>query len=353
MSADDIAELEEKARARLDRASYDYIAGGADDELTVAANQAAWARLELLPHVLRDVAKVDTSTTVVGVPVSAPIIIAPSAMHGLVCDEAEAATAQAAGAVGTAMTLSLAANLSIEAVAAAAPDTPKWFQTYLHRDRGFTAELTRRAAAAGFKAIVLTVDSPVLSRRRRDVRNGFSVPAHLEVPNMPPAPTGGSLDSDLMTLAAEFDPSVTFDDVKLPTDWCGLPVIVKGLVRGDDARRAIDNGASGVIVSNHGGRELDGVIATARALPAVAEAVAGTGAVLVDGGIRSGTDVLRALALGADAVLVGRPIIWGLANGGRQGAVDVLQLLIDEFARAMALCGVVNVKEIDQDLVAR
>ena len=352
MSAEDIAELEEKARARLDRAAYDYIAGGADDETTVAANQAAWGQLELLPRVLRDVANVDTSTTVLGIPISAPIIIAPSAMHGLVCDEAEAATARAAGAVGTAMTLSLAANLSMEAVAEAAPDTPKWFQTYIHRDRGFTAELTQRAAAAGYKAIVLTVDSPVLSRRRRDVRNGFGVPAHLEVPNMPPAPTGGKLDSDLMSLAAEFDPSVTFDDVRLPTEWCGLPVIVKGLTRGDDARRAIDSGASGVVVSNHGGRELDGIIATARALPAVIEAVDGRGAVLVDGGIRSGTDVLRALALGADAVLIGRPILWGLANGGQQGAVDVLRLFIEEFARAMALCGAVNVDDIDRELVA-
>src|SRR3954447_6609287 len=167
MSAADIAELEEKARAHLDPAAYDYIAGGADDETTVAANQTAWTQLELLPRVLRDVGHVDTSTTIAGILVSAPILVAPSAMHGLVCDEAEAATARAAAAVGTLMTLSLAANLSIETVAAATPDSPKWFQTYLHRDRGFTAELTRRAAAAGFRAIVLTVDSPVLSRRRR------------------------------------------------------------------------------------------------------------------------------------------------------------------------------------------
>jgi 4-hydroxymandelate oxidase len=166
------------------------------------------------------------------------------------------------------------------------------------------------------------------------------------------APAGGALDADLMTLAAEFDPAVTFEDVHLPTEWCGLPVIVKGLVRGDDARRAIDSGAAGVVVSNHGGRELDGVIATARALPAVVEAVDGAGAVLVDGGIRSGTDVLRALALGADAVLVGRPVIWGLANGGTQGAVDVLTLL-EELGRAMALCGAVNVDEIDRGLLAR
>jgi 4-hydroxymandelate oxidase len=347
----DIDELEDRARQRLPRAWYGYIAGGVGDERTVAANLHAWNAVALRPHVLRDVAHVDTSTTVLGIPVNAPLLISPSAMHGLVCDDAEAATARAAAQAGTIMTLSLAANLSIEAVAAAAPGAPRWFQTYLHRDRGFTAELTRRAAAAGYDAIVLTVDAPVAAPRRRDIENGFAVPPHLDVPNMPPAPSGDTPDADLLALAGQFDPSVTFDDIRLPTEWCGLPVIVKGLVRGDDARRAIDSGASGAIVSNHGGRELDGSIATARALPEVVRAVDGAGAVLVDGGIRTGGDILRAVALGADAALIGRPVLWGLANGGTPGLVSVLTLLRNELADAMALCGVTSIDEIDADLV--
>jgi len=351
VSASDLAALEDVARARLDRGAYDYIAGGAEDEVTMAANVAAWSALDIRPHVLRDVSAVDTSTRLLGTQVSAPVLVAPSAMHGLACEEAEAATARAAARFGTIMTLSLAANLSLEEVAAVTPAGPRWFQTYMHRDRGFTRELVQRARDTGYAAIVLTVDSPALSRRGRDIRNEFAPPSHLRVPNMPPAPSGDALDPDLLALAAAFDPAVTFEDVSLPTEWSGLPVVVKGLVRGDDASRSIAQGAAGVVVSNHGGRQLDGTIATARALPEVVEAVGGRGAVFVDGGIRSGTDVLRALALGADAVLVGRPILWGLAAGGEQGVTAVLTMLGEELARAMAFCGVTRISEIDRDLL--
>jgi len=343
--------MEEAARARLDRAAYDYVAGAAEDEVTMAANVAAWSALAIRPHVLRDVSSVDTSTVLLGTPVAAPVVIAPSAMHGLVCDDGEAATARAAAEFGTVMTLSLAANLSLEEVAAVCPAGPRWFQTYIHRDRGFTRELVQRARDAGYTAIVLTVDSPVLSRRARDIRNAFAPPPHLRVPNMPVPPSGHAPEADLMVLAAAFDPAVTFDDLSLPTEWSGLPVVVKGLVRGDDARRSIEHGAAGVVVSNHGGRQLDGTIATARALPEVVEMVGGSATVLVDGGIRSGTDVLRALALGADAVLVGRPVLWGLATGGAQGVAIVLNMLGDELARAMAFCGATHVSEIDRDLL--
>jgi 4-hydroxymandelate oxidase len=351
VSASELAALEEEARARLDPAAYDYIAGAAEDELTMTANMAAWSALAIRPHVLRDVGTVDTSTSLLGIPVVAPIVVAPSAMHGLVCAEAEAATARAAAEFGTIMTLSLAANLSLEEVAAVTPSSPRWFQTYMHRDRGFTRELVQRARDAGYTAIVLTVDSPVLSKRSRDIRNALVPPAHLRVPNMPPPPSGDAPEADLMALAAAFDPSVTFDDLSLPTEWCGLPVVVKGLVRGDDARRSIEHGAAGVVVSNHGGRQLDSTIATARALAEVVDAVGGSAPVLVDGGVRSGTDVLRALALGADAVLVGRPILWGLATGGEQGAGAVLRMLGDELSRAMAFCGATRISEIHRDLL--
>jgi len=351
VSTSELAALEEEARTRLDRAAYDYIAGAAEEEATMVANLAAWSALAIRPHVLRDVSTVDTSTRLLNTSVAAPIVVAPSAMHGLVCDDAEAATARAAAGFGTIMTLSLAANLSLEEVSAVTPASPRWFQTYLHRDRGFTRELVQRARDAGYGAIVLTVDSPVLSRRARDIHNAFAPPAHLRVPNMPTPPSGETPDADLMALAAAFDPAVTFDDISLPTEWSGLPVVVKGVIRGDDAQRSIEHGAAGVIVSNHGGRQLDGTIATARALPEVVDMVGGGAMVLVDGGIRSGTDVLRALALGADAVLVGRPILWGLATGGEQGAASVLKMLGDELSRTMAFCGATCVSEIQRDLL--
>lgn len=348
----DLAELEQRARSTLDPAAYDYFAGGADDELTLADNVAAWRRLRLRYRVLRDVGSVSAATTVLGTPIAAPVLVAPTAYQRLADDEGEAATARGAQAAGTVMVASTLATVSLEGVAAAAPDAPRWFQLYVRRDRGWTAELVARAVAAGYRALVLTVDLPVLGFRRRDERNSFSLPVGLEMANMGsavPVVDGSGLQA---YAAAELDPSLTFDDIGWLRSLCDLPVVVKGVVRGDDAAACVAAGAAAVAVSNHGGRQLDSAVATADALPDVVEAVDGRAEVYVDGGVRGGTDVVKALALGARAVLVGRPVLWGLATGGAQGVAAVLEGFAEETARAFALCGARTVAEVTSDLLA-
>lgn len=347
----DLAELEQRARGTLDPAAYDYYAGGADDELTLADNVAAWRRLRLRYRVLRDVGSVSAATTVLGTPITAPVLVAPTAYQRLADDEGEAATARGARAAGTVMVASTLATVSLEDVAAAAPDAPRWFQLYVRRDRGWTAELVARAVAAGYRALVLTVDLPVLGFRRRDERNRFSLPVGLEMANMGsavPVVDGSGLQA---YAAAELEPSLTFDDLGWLRSLCDLPVVVKGVVRGDDAAACVAAGAAAVAVSNHGGRQLDSAIATADALPEVVEAVDGRAEVYVDGGVRGGTDVVKALALGARAVLVGRPVLWGLATAGAQGVTAVLEGFAEETARAFALCGARTVAEVTPDLL--
>jgi len=348
----DLAQLERQARERLDPAAYDYYAGGADDELTLEDNVAAWRRLRLRYRVLRDVGKVSTATTVLGTEIPAPVIIAPTAYQRLAHDDGEAATARGAAVVGTVMTASTLATVSLEDVAAAAPDAPRWFQIYVRRDRGWSAELVARAAAAGYRALVLTVDLPVLGFRRRDDRNNFSLPVGMEMANMGsavPRVEGSGLQA---YAAAELEPSLTFRDLEWLRSLSDLPLVIKGVVRGDDASACVAAGAAGVAVSNHGGRQLDSAIATADALPDVVDAVAGRAEVYVDGGVRGGTDVVKALALGARAVLVGRPVLWGLATGGEQGVAAVLEGFTEETARAFALCGARTVDEVTGDLLA-
>lgn len=348
----DLVELEERARAVLDPAVYDYYAGGANEERTLADNVAAWGRYRLRPHVLRDVSGVDPRTTVLGTSVGAPILIAPMAYQRMAHDDGERATARAAASVGSLLVVSTLATVRLEEVAAAAPNAPRWFQLYVHADRGFTEELVDRAAAAGYRALVLTVDTPLLGYRPRDERNAFTLPAGLEMANVGapfPMVDGSGLAS---YAASSFDAGVTPDDLGWLAERSGLPVLVKGVVRGDDARLAIEAGAAGVVVSNHGGRQLDGCIATADALAEVVDAIGGEAEVYVDGGIRRGTDVLTALALGARAVLVGRPVLWGLCDGGAGGVVRVLSALRDDLALAMALAGVPTVAAITRDLVA-
>ena len=347
----DLAELEQRARRTLDPAAYDYYAGGADDELTLADNVAAWRRLRLRYRVLRDVGSVTAATTVLGTPITAPVLVAPTAYQRLADDEGEAATARGARAAGTVMVASTLATVSLEDVAAAAPDAPRWFQLYVRRDRGWTAELVARAVAAGYRALVLTVDLPVLGFRRRDERNRFSLPVGLEMANMGsavPVVDGSGLQA---YAAAELEPSLTFDDLGWLRSLCDLPVVVKGVVRGDDAAACVAAGAAAVAVSNHGGRQLDSAIATADALPEVVEAVDGRAEVYVDGGVRGGTDVVKALALGARAVLVGRPVLWGLATAGAQGVTAVLEGFAEETVRAFALCGARTVAEVTPDLL--
>lgn len=348
----DLVELERQARERLEPAAYDYFAGGADDELTLADNVAAWRRLRLRYRVLRDVGAVATATTVLGTRIPAPVLVAPTAYQRLAHPDGEAATARGAAAAGTVMVASTLATVSLEDVAAAAPDAPRWFQLYVRRDRGWTAELVARAVAAGYRALVLTVDLPVLGFRRRDERNNFSLPVGMEMANMGsavPQVQGSGLKA---YATAELEPSLTFDGLAWLRSLSDLPLVVKGVVRGDDAAACVAAGAAGVAVSNHGGRQLDSAIATADALPEVVDAVGGRVEVYVDGGVRGGTDVVKALALGARAVLVGRPVLWGLATGGVDGVAAVLDGFAEETARAFALCGATSVDDVTSDLLA-
>ncbi len=349
-----LADFEARAATRMAGPGWDYYRSGADDEVTLAANRAAWERIRLHYRVLVDVSRVSLRTRLLGADVASPIAIAPTAFHRLACPEGELATARAASDAGTVFTLSTLSNTPVEAVARET-SAPLWFQLYVYRDRGATEALVRRAEAAGCGALVLTVDAPVLGRRERDVRNRFQLPPHLSIENMlatgygvmPDAPTDSGLAAYFASL---LDPSLSWADL----DWlCGitrLPVLIKGVVRADDARPAVDQGAAGVVVSNHGGRQLDGAPATATVLREVVDAV-GTGpTVLVDGGIRRGADVVKALALGAHGVLLGRPVLWGLATDGERGARSVLALLTDELARALALCGCPDVAAVTPDL---
>lgn len=347
----DVKALEARARQALSRSAYDYFAGGADDELTVADNEAAWRRVRLLPHVLRDVSSVTTTTELLGTPMSAPILIAPLAAQSLADDEGERATARAAARSDTIMVVSTMATVSLEDVAAAAPDSPRWFQIYVHRDRDLSEDLLRRAGVAGYEAVVLTVDVPVISRRRRDEVNRFELPEGMEMANL--KASFESLHGSALAEYTEsaFDPSLTPDDIGWIKSVVDLPVVVKGVLRPDDALLAVAAGADAIVVSNHGGRQMDGAVATADALPDVVDAVGDGVPVLVDGGIRGGHDVLRALAMGASAVLVGRPVLWGLAIGGEQGVADVLEELQTELTRAMALCGLASLDLVDRSLV--
>jgi 4-hydroxymandelate oxidase len=348
-------ELEQLARARLSQPAWDYYSSGADDELSVRRNIDAFARLALHYRVLVDVGERSLATTVLGQRVAMPILVAPTAFHGLAHKDAELATVRAAGDAGTIFTLSTLSNTAVERVTEAASG-PVWFQLYVYRDRAATEALVRRVEAAGASALVLTVDAPLLGRRERDVRNRFGLPAHLSVENMLPVGYARVPKQDHESgLAAYFadllDPTLTWSAVEWLRSITSLPILVKGLVRPDDARRAVDAGVAGIVVSNHGGRQLDAAPATIDVLPRIVDAVAGRVEVLLDGGVRRGTDVIKALALGARAVLVGRPILWGLATGGREGVATALGMLRRELDLAMALCGCPDVGRITGDLV--
>ncbi len=343
------------AREKLTPMAYDYYASGAHDEITLAENHAAYDRLKLRYRVLRDISRRDISTTILGHQLRMPVLVAPTAFHKLAHPDGETATARAAGAAGTLMILSTLSTTSIEEVMAAATG-PVWFQLYVYKDRGATEALVQRAAAAGCSALVLTVDAQIWGRRERDVRNRFQLPAGLSVKNLMPAGQEAfpkeAQDSGLAAYVASlFDQTLSWRDVEWLCGLTTLPVLLKGIVHPDDARLAVEHGAAGVIVSNHGGRQLDTAPATIEALPAVVEAVDGRIEVLIDGGIRRGTDVIKALALGARAVAVGRPVLWGLAHDGQRGVERVLELLRFEVDLAMGLCGCATLAEVGPDLI--
>jgi 4-hydroxymandelate oxidase len=337
----DLVELEEQARQLLPQDVYDYFAGAAGDELTLADNVAAWDRVRLRPRVLRDVTNVDTATTALGASVASPIHVAPTAFHRMAHADGEEATARGAASAGNLLVLSTRSTARVEDVAAAGGDGPRWYQVYVLQDRSKTEDQVKRAAAAGFRALVLTGDTPYLGRRLRDVRNAFEIPANV----------GTAIAEASGTGIIDQAPDVTFDDIGWLLELTGLPVLVKGVLRGDDAQACIDAGAAGVIVSNHGGRQLDGAVASADALAEVVDAVGDAGEVYVDGGVRRGTDVVRALALGAQGVLIGRPVLWALATDGAEGVRRLLRALTHELVLAMALCGAANIAEISRDLV--
>jgi isopentenyl diphosphate isomerase/L-lactate dehydrogenase-like FMN-dependent dehydrogenase len=333
-----VADLERLAGEKLDAGTLGYFSGGAGDEVTLRDNVAAWRRWQLRPRMLVDVSDVRTATTVLGGEASMPVFIAPVAFQRLADPEGEQAMARASAAAGTVMCLSTIATARPSEVAAAAPEGRRWYQLYSFRDRGVTRALLEEAVESGFEAILLTVDAPRAGRRERDFRTGFTVPAEVTVPSIDAA-LGGHRPVTVHEVFAQVDPTLDWKAVEELASECGLPLLVKGVLTAEDAALAIEHGAAGVVVSNHGGRQLDCVSATADALPEVVDAVAGRGTVLVDGGVRRGTDVVIALALGADAVLVGRPAVWGLAAAGERGARRCLELLAAELGLALALCG--------------
>jgi isopentenyl diphosphate isomerase/L-lactate dehydrogenase-like FMN-dependent dehydrogenase len=355
IDAINVGELEALARGVLPRMAYDYYAGGANDEITLRENRAAYERITLLPRMLVDVSVRDMGTTVLGEPVSMPILIAPTALPALAHPEGEIATTKAAGAAKTIITLATLSTSSIEEAMAMASG-PVWFQLYVFKDREITASLAHRAEIAGCKAVVLTVDVPVLGKRERDVRNRFTLPEHLSIKNLLPAgcqalPKNATGSGMAAYVASLFDPTLTWKDIEWLAGVTKMPVLVKGILRADDALRAVNHGASGIIVSNHGARQLDTTPATISVLPEIVDAVEGAVEVYVDGGIRRGTDVLKAMAYGARAVLVGRPILWALTVGGEAGVKSFLEMLRQEFDLAMALSGCSSLTAITRDLV--
>jgi isopentenyl diphosphate isomerase/L-lactate dehydrogenase-like FMN-dependent dehydrogenase len=331
-----VDDYEQAARERLDPGVYAYFAGGAGDEHTLRANSAAFARWELRPRVLVDVGEVSTATTVLGAEVALPLLVAPTAFQRLAHSDGELAMARAAAAAGTVMCLSTVSSVSPAELADAAPGARQWFQLYWSQDRGFTAELLAAVAEAGFDALVLTVDLPVAGRRERDVRLAFTLPDGLPLPNLPVELARRDFHAALGRIV---DATLTWRDLEWLRSTCDLPLVVKGVLTAEDALLATEHGAAAVVVSNHGGRQLDGVPAALDVLPEVVDAVGERVEVLADGGIRRGIDVLKALALGARAVLSGRAVLWGLAVGGEKGVTQVLGLLRDEIELGLKLLG--------------
>jgi isopentenyl diphosphate isomerase/L-lactate dehydrogenase-like FMN-dependent dehydrogenase len=325
------------AQTHMEPSSWSYYQSGSDDEVTLHANRCAFERIQIRPRMLVDVSACATGTTVLGTPVSMPILIAPTAFHCLAHPEGECATAQAAGRTGTLMVASTSSTRSLEEIAREASG-PLWFQLYFH-DCNSAKELVNRATAAGYRALVITADSPRWGRKERAIRSGFRLPSRLKKANFP--------DEDVPTA----DVCITWEALTWLRSLTPLPILLKGILTAEDALLAVQHGVNGIIVSNHGGRQLDGVPASIEVLPEVVEAIDGHCEVYLDGGIRRGTDILKALALGAQAVLVGRPVLWGLAVNGREGVCHVLELLRAELELAMALAGRPTIASIDRSLV--
>lgn len=340
-----LREFEALARDRLPLFAFDYFAGGADDEVTLRANESAFARLRLLPRVLRGHASRGLRTSLLGADIAMPVVVAPTAFHRLADPEGELATARAAAAAGTLMIVSMASTVAVEDIAkAGGADLPLWFQLYIQPDQRITEALVRRAEDANCQALVVTVDSPLFGRRERDHRHGFhDLPDGLYCENMRGLAGDGEVRPIVMI------PDLDWDHIARLRSMTGLPIVLKGLMCPADAVLAVEHGVSALMVSNHGGRQLDTVVPTIDAVADVAAAV--DIPVIVDGGVRRGTDIVKALALGADAVAIGRPVLWGLAARGQAGVAQVLAMLRDELDRALALCGCASIRDVPTDLV--
>ncbi|XP_033945533.1 2-Hydroxyacid oxidase 1 [Pseudochaenichthys georgianus] len=357
-----VSDFEKEAEKVLPKAVYDYYRSGADEQSTLADNVAAFNRWRLLPRVLRDVSSVDLSVSVLGQKLSMPVCVGATAMQRMAHPEGEMATARACQAAGTGMMLSSWATSTIEEVMSAMTATGggvMWLQLYIYRDRELTLSLVRRAEEAAYQAIFVTVDTPYLGRRLDDMRNRFKLPSHLSLSNFSSASLAFSEgnygnDSGLAVYVAKaIDPTLCWDDITWLKKHTHLPVIVKGVLNAEDAVQAVNYGVDGILVSNHGARQLDGVPATLDVLEEVVEAVQGRCDVFMDGGVRRGSDVLKALALGAKAVFIGRPVLWGLACQGEEGVTEILELFKEELRLAMALSGCRSVSEVNRSLVRK
>ncbi|NXX27400.1 HAOX2 oxidase, partial [Nicator chloris] len=326
-----LSDFEAYAKKYLPKIAWDYFAAGADDCSTRDENILAYKRIRIRPRMLRDVSVMDIRTKILGSEISFPVGIAPTGFHQLAWPDGEKSTARAARAMDTCYIASTYSTCTLEEISAAAPGGLRWFQLYIHRNRAASQELVRRAEALGFQGLVLTADLPYTGKRRDDVRNGFRLPPHMKVKNLE-----GAFEVCKMS---PLDPSVTWNDIHWLRSLTSLPIIIKGILTREDAELAVRHGVQAIIVSNHGGRQLDEGPATIEALVEVVEAVRGRVEVYVDGGIRKGSDVLKALALGAKCVFIGRPALWGLAYRGEEGLQDVLRILQDEFRLSMALAG--------------
>ncbi len=345
-----LADFEPLARAKMPTMSWEYITAGAADELTVRWNKEAYQRIRLKPRILIDAAHLDTRVTLFGQEHPYPILLAPTSAQTLTHPDGELATARGAAAAGAGMVLSSFSSTSLEDVAAVAK-TPLWFQLYAQTDRGFTRELVRRAEAGGYRALCLTVDTPISGARNRETRAEVKLPPMPNLKGFKGITPGGLRTGSLQIFSSMLDASLTWKDVEWLCSFAKVPVLVKGVLNPDDADHAVKSGVAGIMVSNHGGRNLDTVPATIDALLHVADKVGGRVPLFVDGGIRRGTDVLKALAFGANAVLIGRPYLFALGAAGETGVTNALNILQRELKMAMVLTGRMNIAAIDRSVI--
>ncbi|XP_067626556.1 uncharacterized protein [Eurosta solidaginis] len=354
-----VEDFEKDALRLLDKNALDYYRSGAGEQLTLNLNREAFKKIRIRPRCLRDVSNIDIRCNVMGIDLKWPLGISPTAMQKLAHSDGEGANALAAGNVGSIFILSTLSTMSIEEVASVAPNTNKWFQLYVYKDRSLTEKMVRRAEEASFKAIVLTIDAPIFGQRRSDIRNGFSLPSNLRLANFQSLQAAAGVQSDgegtsgiNVYVARQFDATLTWKDLAWLVKLTRLPIILKGVLTHEDAILAREVGCAGIIVSNHGGRQIDTVPASIEALPEIVKAVGNDLVVMLDGGIRDGNDIFKALALGAKVVFVGRPALWGLACGGQKGVEEVLNILKKDFEISLALAGCQKLSDISGDMVA-